>query len=78
MRLNQTVAFNEKMAKKYQSFDKCEMTIFEAFEKLKGYVDASDPDSDLPNLEHMMQTAEGIRKAGYPDWMQLTGIYIYT
>jgi inositol oxygenase len=22
----------------------------------------------------MLQTAEGIRKAGHPDWMQLTGL----
>ena len=30
------------------------MTILEAFEALKGYVDSSDPDVDLPNMEHMM------------------------
>jgi inositol oxygenase len=28
----------------------------------------------LPNLIHMLQTAEGIRKAGHPDWMQLVGL----
>jgi hypothetical protein len=32
-----------------------EMTIAECFEKLKGYVDSSDPDITLPNLEHMLQ-----------------------
>jgi hypothetical protein len=32
------------------------------------YVDSSDPDLDLPNLVHMLQTAEGIRRAGHPDW----------
>ena len=34
-------------------------------------VDASDPDADLPNRIHMLQTAEGLRKAGHPDWMQV-------
>lgn len=34
----------------------------------QSYVDSSDPDLDLPNLLHMLQTAEGIRKAGHPDW----------
>lgn len=28
----------------------------------------------LPNLVHMLQTAEGIRKRGHPDWMQLVGL----
>ena len=50
------------------------MTIWEGFEALKGYVDSSDPDSDLPNMEHMLQTAESIRAAGHPDWMILTGL----
>jgi len=50
------------------------MTIEEAFAELESYIDASDPDMDLPNMLHLMQTAEGIRKAGHPDWMQLTGL----
>ena len=74
MRSKQTVAFNKKMEAKYFDFDKCTMTIWEAFEALQDYVDASDPDTELPNLLHMLQTAEAIRKAGYPDWMQLTGL----
>ena len=37
-------------------------------------MDASDPDLDLPNLLHLLQTAEGIRRAGHPDWLQLTGL----
>ena len=28
----------------------------------------------LPNKLHLLQTAEGIRRAGHPDWMQLTGL----
>jgi hypothetical protein len=29
------------------------------------FQDASDPDLDLPNKIHLLQTAEGIRRAGY-------------
>jgi len=74
MRQNQTVQFVEKMESKYGSFQNCKMTIWEGFEALKGYVDSSDPDSSLPNLEHMLQTAEAIRAAGHPDWFQLVGL----
>lgn len=33
-----------------------------------------DPDTELPNMIHMMQTAEAIRAAGRPDWFQLVGL----
>lgn len=36
--------------------------------------DASDPDLELPNKVHLLQTAEGIRKAGHPDWLVLVGL----
>jgi inositol oxygenase len=74
MRENQTVAFYDKMQAKYGGFSNAKMTVLEAFEALKGYVDSSDPDSEMPNMEHMLQTAEGIRAAGHPDWFQLVGL----
>lgn len=77
MRMNQTVAFYEKMEKKYDFSNgnyRRLMTIEEAFAELEDYVDASDPDLDLPNKLHLLQTAEGLRQAGHPDWMQLTGL----
>lgn len=77
MRVNQTVAFYERMVEKYSFADgkyRAKMTIREAFKALESYVDSSDPDLDLPNLLHMLQTAEGIRKAGHPDWFQLCGL----
>ncbi|KAL3810795.1 hypothetical protein ACHAXA_006825 [Cyclostephanos tholiformis] len=84
MRTYQTVEFHDRMATKY-SFENgkyrcvlCEvmrlMTIEEAFVELEDYVDASDPDMDLPNLLHLLQTAEGIRKSNHPDWFQLVGL----
>ncbi len=74
MRMYQTMEFNKRMEEKYFKFNHAKMTIWEAFEALKGYVDASDPDTELPNLEHMLQAAEGARKEGLPDWMQLIGL----
>lgn len=77
MRRFQTLRFYEKMEKKYDFSNgnyRRLMTIEEAFAELENYVDASDPDLDLPNLLHLLQTAEGIRRAGHPDWLQLTGL----
>jgi len=48
--------------------------VWEALECLDGFVDVSDPDVSLPNLVHLFQTAEGIREAKLPDWLQLTGL----
>ncbi|RDX85369.1 Inositol oxygenase 2, partial [Mucuna pruriens] len=38
-------------------------------------VDESDPDLDEPQIEHLLQTAEAIRR-DYPDeeWLHLTGL----
>jgi inositol oxygenase len=53
-----------------------EMTIWDAAEMLNDIVDESDPDVDNPQINHLLQTAEAIRKA-YPgeewDWFHLTG-----
>lgn len=75
MRANQTLAFYERMREKY-SFEqpRAILTIHEAFKQLENYVDSSDPDVDIPNIIHMFQTAEGIRKAGHPEWMQVVGL----
>ena len=77
MRKFHTLAFAEKMADKYDFSNgkfRAMMTVEEAFKKLLTYVDSSDPDAELPNRIHMLQTAEGIRKAGHPEWMQVVGL----
>jgi len=75
MRSNQTLQFYDRMTEKYSFAEpRAVMTIQEAFVALESYVDSSDPDVDIPNIIHMFQTAEGIRKAGHPDWMQLVGL----
>ncbi|TWU01337.1 inositol oxygenase family protein [Stieleria varia] len=50
------------------------MSIWEAMEFLNTLVDDSDPDTDLTQIEHLMQTAEAIRADGHPRWMILTGL----
>eukprot|EP00954_Amorphochlora_amoebiformis_P020640 1340825-Amorphochlora_amoeboformis.AAC.3 len=53
------------------------MGVWEALELLDKYVDDSDPDTNLSQLAHALQTAEAVR-AKYPDekydWYHLTGL----
>lgn len=53
--------------------DRTRMGIMEAMHQLNQLVDDSDPDTDLSQIEHNLQTAEAIRRDGYPRWMILTG-----
>jgi inositol oxygenase len=50
------------------------MSIWEALEYLNTLVDDSDPDTNLSQLEHLLQTAEQIRRDGHPRWFILTGL----
>jgi hypothetical protein len=64
MRTNQTFEYVMRMQKKYNSFDKTELTIKEAFGALDTYVDSSDPDSEFPNIEHSFQVNYGVPPFG--------------
>jgi len=77
MRTHQTLAFHDRMMAKLMDrlrARRCKMTVRECFRELDNYVDSSDPDSELPNVVHALQTAEGIRAAGEPEWFQLVGL----
>lgn len=50
------------------------MGIWEAMEFLNTLVDDSDPDTDLSQIEHLLQTAEAIRRDARPRWFILTGL----
>ena len=50
------------------------MGIWEAMEFMNTLVDDSDPDTELTQLEHLLQTAEAIREDGHPTWFILTGL----
>jgi inositol oxygenase len=43
-------------------------------EFLNTLVDDSDPDTDLTQIEHLLQTSEAIRKDGHPRWFVLAGL----
>lgn len=48
-------------------------SIWEMAEYLNTLVDESDPDTDLTQIEHLLQTSEAIRKDGHPRWFILAG-----
>jgi inositol oxygenase len=50
------------------------MGIWEAMEFLNTLVDDSDPDTELSQIEHLLQTAESLRRDGKPGWFVLTGL----
>jgi inositol oxygenase len=58
----------------FLKFDKKEMPIMDAFQFLNELVDDSDPDTDLDQFQHLLQTSEAIRKDGHPDWMVMVGL----
>jgi len=70
---NQTLAFVLEKEKQYLALQKGKKSIWEAAEFLNQLVDDSDPDTDVSQIEHLMQTSEAIRKDGHPRWMVLTG-----
>src|SRR5439155_19326274 len=60
--------------RQYTGLNKQKMGVWEALEYLNTLVDDSDPDTDLSQIEHNLQTAEAIRRDGHPDWFVLTGL----
>lgn len=69
----QTLDFVLKKKEEFLKFKKREMTLWGAVEFLNTLVDDSDPDIDLDQTQHLMQTSEAIRADGHPDWFVLTG-----
>lgn len=76
-RLNHTYQgydFATQKRKEFLQFNKKEMPVWDAFRFLNELVDDSDPDTDLDQMQHLLQTSEAIRADGHPDWMVLTGL----
>ncbi|MFB0908294.1 MAG: inositol oxygenase family protein, partial [Spirosomataceae bacterium] len=69
----QTVDFVSKKEDEFLKFEKREMSIWDAIDFLNTLVDDSDPDTDLDQFQHLLQTSEAIRADGHPDWFVLTG-----
>lgn len=71
---HQTYAFVQKKKNEFLPLNRKRMGIWEAMEYLNTLVDDSDPDTDLTQIEHLMQTAEAVRRDGHPRWFVLTGL----
>ena len=70
----QTLDFVRAKRAEYLPLERRRMGVWEALEYLNTLVDDSDPDLDLPQIEHLVQTAEAIRADGHPRWFVLTGL----
>ena len=70
----QTYDFVRGKHDEFLSLDRRELTVFEALDFLNTLVDDSDPDIELDQLQHLLQTSEAIRADGHEDWFVLTGL----
>jgi inositol oxygenase len=70
----QTFDFVMQKREEFLSFERKVMPVWDAFEFLNQLVDDSDPDTDLSQFQHLLQTSEAIRADNHPDWMVLTGL----
>jgi inositol oxygenase len=76
-RLNHTHQTREFVLAKQDEFahrGRARMGIWQAMEYLNTLVDDSDPDTDLTQIEHLLQTSEAIRQDGRARWFILTGL----
>ncbi len=71
---HQTLAFVLGKKAEFCSLKRRSMSIWDAMEYLNTLVDDSDPDTDVSQIEHLMQTSEAIRRDGHPRWFILTGL----
>ena len=71
---NQTLEFVRNKKREFMPGARRMMGIWEAMEYLNTLVDESDPDTDLSQIEHLMQCSEAIRADGHPRWMIVTGL----
>lgn len=71
---NQTLDFVRRKKAEYLPRTRQTMDIWGAMEFLNTLVDDSDPDTDLTQIEHLLQTAESVRRDGHPRWFILTGL----
>jgi inositol oxygenase len=69
----QTHEFALAKRRQYLTLDRKRMGVWEAAEYLNTLVDDSDPDTDLSQLQHLLQTSEHIRADGHPRWFILAG-----
>ncbi len=69
----QSLSFVLGKQAEYLDLQRGKKSIWEAADYLNTLVDDSDPDTDLTQIEHLLQTSEAIRRDGHPTWFVLTG-----
>lgn len=70
----QTVAYNIQARINFKTKIRDRMTVWDALVKLNNLLDESDPDTELSQIDHALQTAEAIRRDNKPRWFQLVGL----
>jgi inositol oxygenase len=71
---HQTLDFVLAKKREFLALQRGQMSIWSALDYLNTLVDDSDPDTDLTQIEHLLQTSEAIRKDGHPRWFVLAGL----
>jgi inositol oxygenase len=71
---HQTHEFVQAKKRQYLGLTQRSMGVWQAMEFLNTLVDDSDPDTELTQIEHLVQTAEAVRRDGHPRWFILTGL----
>jgi inositol oxygenase len=71
---HQTYQFGQNKRKEFLALNRKQMSVWEALDYLNMLIDDSDPDTDLSQLDHLLQTAEQIRQDGQPRWFILAGL----
>lgn len=72
--LHQTVELVQAKREEFCGLNRKSMSVWEAMEFLNTLVDDSDPDTDLSQIQHLLQTSEAIRADGHPRWFVLAGL----
>ena len=70
----QTFDFVKAKRREFLPLRRRQMNIWEAIEFLDTFVDDSDPDTEMAQSEHLLQTSEEIRRDGHPRWFILAGL----
>lgn len=70
----QTYDFVQRKRAQFLGLERREMSVNQALAYLDTLVDDSDPDIELDQLQHALQTAEAIRADGHADWFVLAGL----
>ena len=65
---HQTYDFVQAKKAKWLAFNQRAMTPWQGLDFLNTLVDESDPDTLLPQISHLLQTAEAMRADGQPDY----------